>query len=72
MFETANSLSTGAAPVTRVGNSKGDGFVNDTGNEHSLVARQNSLAEGQSLATFVVNLNSTCSINAVGRALDGL
>lgn len=63
----------GRVPVVRIGDSQGSSrAVDNGGNQHGLIARQDSLAERALLANLVDHLDGPGSIDTVGLVLKGL
>jgi len=58
-------LGGGLAPVGHIGDGKGLELLDQSGNKHSLITRQDSLAERNGLSSLVLSLDGTGTILAV-------
>lgn len=58
-------LGGGLAPVGHIGDGKSLELLDQSGNKHSLITRQDSLTEGDSLSSLVLSLNRAATILAV-------
>jgi hypothetical protein len=65
-------LGSGLAPVGHVGNSQSLEFLDQSGDQHGLVTRQDGLAERDGLAGLVLGLDGTGTILAVRLVGEGL